>query len=249
MMLLILPGSRLNAAFSSGAANVLRLERFDEGIAVAAEILLENFVNSFFDKMIGNLEVIFLKRLNDKLAIDQILKSRRADFLDLLDELLAVKLGAQQFLARRDQTAHLRVGNDVAVDDRRDAVDNFWFRRGVSGATYRRKIQQAGCDQGDENLPHHINFFVSSKTSPRCARFATKRGNLPSTSISSPRRVSINFRSRTSTRVMPVLAAASLISARRNRLSTAAGNFPNRSCHSRLMRSNCSRVLISAISR
>src|SRR5947209_20105405 len=83
--------------FEFAHGEVLRLKRFDEGIAVAAEILLENFVNSFFDKMIGNLEVFLLKRLNDKLAIDQILKSRRADFLDLLDELLAVKLRAQQF--------------------------------------------------------------------------------------------------------------------------------------------------------
>ena len=55
---------------------ILRLERFDEGVAVAAKILPENFVDSLFDKMIGNLEVFFLKRLNNKLAIDQILKSR-----------------------------------------------------------------------------------------------------------------------------------------------------------------------------
>src|SRR5207244_8055982 len=145
---------------------------------------------------------------------------------------------------------HLRIGDDLPVDDRGNAIDHFWLRLGgISSATNGRKIQEGSSDQRDKDWPHHVNFFVNSSTSPRCVDFATKRGNLPSTSINSPRRVSINFLSRASTRVMPALAAASLISARRNRLSTAPGNFPKRSRHSRRTRSNCSRVLISAISR
>ena len=53
-----------------------------------------------------------------------------------------------------------------------------------------------------------------------------KRGNLPPTRIKSPRRVSINLPSRTSTRLTRALAAASLISLRRSKLSTAARPLP-----------------------
>ena len=86
------------------------------------------------------------------------------------------------------------------------------------------------------------NFFISSRISPRCCSIlaSTKRGNLPATSIKSPRRVNINLRSRTSTRFIPDFAAASLISMRPNKLSTAAGNGPNRSRQSWPRRCNCS---------
>src|SRR5207253_971054 len=85
------------------------------------------------------------------------------------------------------------------------------------------------------------NFFISSTISQsRCSILApTKRGNLPATSIKSPRRVNINLRSRTSTRLTPASAAASLISTSVNKLSTAGGDGPKRSRQSRRKRSNC----------
>ena len=81
--------------FEFAHGEVLGFERFNEGIAVAAEILPENFVDSLFDEMIRNLKVVFFKRLNDQLAIDQILECGLAGLFNFFDELVAAELGTK----------------------------------------------------------------------------------------------------------------------------------------------------------
>src|SRR5207249_4691584 len=133
-----------------------------------------------------------------------------------------------------------------------DAVNDLRLL-GECRPTNRQYGQRKNRQQGDGKLTHHVShsFLISSRISlRRCSILVpTKRGNLPATSIKSPPRVNISLRSRTSTRLTPDFAAASLISARRNKLSTAGGNGPNRSRQSRRKRSNCSCAAISAISR
>src|SRR5439155_13539746 len=152
---------------------------------------------------------------------------------------------------RRGQLPHLRVGDDVAIHNGSDAVYLLSFL-GKRGRTDGQHGKPKDCERNDHKgtLFSH-NFFISSRISRRCCSiFApTKRGNLPATSIKSPRRVNINLRSRTSTRLTPDFAAASLISMRLNKLSTAGGNGPNRSRQSRRRRSNCSCEVISATVR
>ena len=74
--------------------------------------------------MLGQLEFFLVKRLDDELAIDQILEGGAAGGLDLFLELLPVVLGPQQSLARSRQSANLRIGNNIAIYDGSDAVDN-----------------------------------------------------------------------------------------------------------------------------
>ena len=90
--------------------------------------------------MFGQLEFLAMKRLDDELAIDQIFQGGRARFLNLLLQLWAMKLLPEQAFARLGKTAHLRVGNNVAVHDGGDAIDDprlFFFRR-QSAAKQRR---------------------------------------------------------------------------------------------------------------
>ena len=73
-----------------------------------------------------------MERLDDELAVDQILKSGCARFLNLLLQLRPTKLLPKQPFAGLGETAHLRVSNNVAVHDRGDAIDDprlFVFRR------------------------------------------------------------------------------------------------------------------------
>ena len=74
---------------------ILRLERFDEGIAIAPKICPDDVVHSLFDIVIRDLKVLLLKCLNNKLPIDQILERRLAGFLHFFDQIVAAKLGAQ----------------------------------------------------------------------------------------------------------------------------------------------------------
>src|SRR5262249_4480523 len=147
---------------------------------------------------------------------------------------------------------YLRECDDVAIHNRGDAVDHLGFL-GECSATNGQKRKRADRQRDGGKWTHEgsHNFFISSRISPRYSSILapTNRGNLPATSIKSPRRVNISFRSRTSTRFIPDFAAASLISMRPKRLSTAGGNGPKRSRQSRRRRSNCSRVVTSATSR
>src|SRR5439155_3222993 len=202
--------------------------------------------------MIRNLVALFFERLNDKPSINQVFQRQFSGFLQLVSQLLAGVLRAQQFFPWRRQNAHLRVRDHVAIHDRSDAVNDLRLL-GERSATNGRQGQPKNRQQGDGKQTHHVShsFVISSRISLRCCSILapTKRGNLPATSIKSPPRVNISLRSRTSTRLTPDFAAASFISARRNKLSTAGGNDPNRSRQSRRKRSNWFRTAISAMSR
>src|SRR6266853_4538187 len=202
--------------------------------------------------MIRNLVALFFERLNDKPSINQIFQRQFSGFLELVSQLLTSVLRAQQFFPWRRQNAHLRVRDHVAIHDRSDAVNDLRLL-GERSATNGGQGQPKNRQQGDGKQTHHVShsFVISSGISLRCCSILapTKRGNLPATSIKSPPRVNISLRSRTSTRLTPDPAAASLISMSANRLSTPRGNGPKRSRQSRRKRSNCSYAVISAISR
>ena len=81
--------------FELAHCEILGLERFDEGVPIPAEIGANNIVHPVLHEMVRNLVVFFFERLNNELAIDQILKCGLAHFLHLFDELIAIELGAQ----------------------------------------------------------------------------------------------------------------------------------------------------------
>jgi len=107
-----------------GERIILGLQRLDEGVAVAAEIVANDVVDSFFNEMLGQLEFFLVEGLDDQLTIDQVLERGGAGGLDLFVELLAVVLRPEQPFARLGKAAHLRVGDNVAVHDRGDSVDD-----------------------------------------------------------------------------------------------------------------------------
>src|SRR5947208_1382179 len=202
--------------------------------------------------MIRNFVAFFFECLNDEPSIDQIFQRQFSRFLQLVSQLLAGVLRTQQLFPWCRQNAHLRVRDDVAVHNRSDAVNDLGLL-GKRRPTNRQWRQAKNRQQDDGKQTHHVShsFLISSRISLRCCLILapTKRGNLPATSIKSPRRVNINLRSRTSTRFIPDFAPASLISMRPNKLSTAAGNGPKRSRQSRPRRCNCSCVVTSATLR
>src|SRR5206468_12016818 len=202
--------------------------------------------------VVRDLVAFLFERLDHKASINQILHSELAQFDQFFVQFLSSELLPQQLLPRRGQCAHLRVGDDVAIHNRSDAVHDLRLLGGRSTTNWPNWKHAAG-QHSDGKWTHHIlhTFLISSTISPRrCSVFvATKRGNLPATSIKSPCRVNITLRSRTSTRLTPDSAAASFISTSVNKLSTAGGKGPKRSRQSRRSRSSCSRDMISAISR
>ncbi len=87
---------------------VLRLQRLDKGIAVAAEILPDDFVHPFFNVMIGNLIALLFERLDNQLPIDQVLAGPlRRGSLILVSKLFAGGLRTQQLFSRRRPTRAL----------------------------------------------------------------------------------------------------------------------------------------------
>ena len=50
---------------------ILRLQCLDEGIAIAAEVFLDDIAQALIDVVIGDLEILFLERLDDQLTIDR----------------------------------------------------------------------------------------------------------------------------------------------------------------------------------
>src|SRR5207247_8069867 len=202
--------------------------------------------------VVRDLVAFLFERLDHNASVNQIFQGKLAQFNHFFFQFLSGELLPQQFLPRGGQRAHLRVGDDVAVYNCGDAIHDLGFLSSRS-ATNRAYCKHEAGQHCDAKLMDHVphNFLISSTISPRrCSVFvATKRGNLPATSIKSPCRVNITLRSRTSTRLTPDSAAASLISTSANKLSTAGGNAPKRSRQSRSSRSSCSRDEISAISR
>ena len=103
---------------------ILSLQRFNKCVPIAPEILVDDLVHPLIDVMIGDLVVLFLEGLDDQLAIDQILEPELADFPHFFDQFLAGELRTQLLFARDDQRTHLRIGDDVTVHDRGDAIDD-----------------------------------------------------------------------------------------------------------------------------
>jgi hypothetical protein len=62
--------------------------------------------------------------LHDELPVDQILQRCLTRLLELLLQLLALELRAQESFPRRGDPADLRVSNDLAIHNRGDAVDH-----------------------------------------------------------------------------------------------------------------------------
>ena len=111
-------------AFELPERVVLRFQRLDKGVPVAAEIRVDNFVHPLVDEMIGNLVILLLERLNNQLAVDQIFEGEFPCFLDFFDQLGAGELRAENFLPRDNERTHLRVGDDLPIDDGSDAIDH-----------------------------------------------------------------------------------------------------------------------------
>ncbi len=126
---------------------ILRLERLDEGLTIAAEIVPDDIVHSLLNEIVGKFELFLGKRLHNQLAIDQILERGIPGRLDLLRQLLPLELRMQQSLARPGKPAHLRVGDDIAVHDGRDAVNNLALGRERALAE-RRKQQRKHSQHG-----------------------------------------------------------------------------------------------------
>ena len=54
---------------------ILRFQRLDKRISVAAKILPDDLVHPFVHEMIGNFVLLLFERLKDKLPVDQVFQS------------------------------------------------------------------------------------------------------------------------------------------------------------------------------
>ncbi len=211
------------------------------------KLFFDHLIDPLVDEMRRNRELLLVESLDDELAIDQVLERGFPQFDNFLHQLLAGILRAEQTLARFDDFAHLGISDDLVIDDRRDAIDRLRAARRRSG---RRHAEAGECEQRHRRItPDEVqSCFSHCHTSGRLRSILpeVKRGNLPPTRIKSPRRLSINLSSRTSTRLTRARAAESLISLSKSKLSTGPGHFPKRSRQSRRRRWSCSLVVISA---
>ncbi|MEY2480727.1 MAG: hypothetical protein QOI04_1654, partial [Verrucomicrobiota bacterium] len=88
------------------------------------EIVANDIVDPLVHEMLRKFEFFLVERLDDELAIDEVLESGTPGGLDLLVQFLAVILRPEQAFPRRREPAHLRVGNNIAIHDGSDAIDN-----------------------------------------------------------------------------------------------------------------------------
>src|SRR6476620_12785752 len=105
----------------------LSLQRSNKGVAIAVEVLANNILYPLVEVVIGNLVAFFFERLNDALAVDQILEGFGARLLDFVGKLLAPILVAQKLFLWGGHASHLGIGDDIIIDDGGDAINDFGF--------------------------------------------------------------------------------------------------------------------------
>ena len=101
---------------------ILRLECLDERVAITAKRFADDLVHPLIHDVVRDLVAFLFECLNHKASIDQIFQRHLAQFDQFFVQFLSRHLLPQQLFARRGQSAHLRVGDDVTVHNRRDAV-------------------------------------------------------------------------------------------------------------------------------
>ena len=90
----------------------------------AAEILADDVVHALLHEIIWQRKFLFLERLHDELAIDQILQRLLLGFLQLRLVFRAGVLLPEEPFPRSDEGANLGIGDDFSIHDRRDSIND-----------------------------------------------------------------------------------------------------------------------------
>jgi hypothetical protein len=89
------------------------------------------------DDGLRDLVALLFEFLDDERALNELVESVHFRFADLIDQILAGEVAAELLRDGLHETADLTVGDDLVIDDGRDAIDDLRGRRPTGDRQHR----------------------------------------------------------------------------------------------------------------